>query len=90
MSREDQMQYLEEPQTLRNKDYITIKRWEYDHLKSIQVGYRASDELIKRLKIKEIELNKREQELKKKEMQIKYALHKKILDFAKQFLSAND
>lgn len=87
MSREDQMEYLEEPQTLRNKDYITIKRWEYDQLKAVQVGYRASDELLKNLKLKEIELNRREQELKKKEMKIKYELHKKILDFAKQFLN---
>jgi hypothetical protein len=87
VSTKEQMQYLDEPQTLRNKDYITIKRSEYELFKSGRYQSQQLDLKEKRLMQLQIDLNKKEQELKKKEMRIKYDLHKKILDFARQFIN---
>lgn len=87
MSTREEMKYLEEPQTLRNKDYITIKRSEYELYRSGRYQSQQLELKEKRLVQLQIDLNKKEQELKKKELKIKYDLHKKILDFARQFIN---
>ena len=87
MSRKEDMQYLIKPQTLRNKDYVTISRNEYEQMLEAFNAKETLLEGVKKLSHKEIELNKREKDLMKYEQKIRYDCHKKILDFAKQFIN---
>lgn len=87
MSKKEDMQYILKPQTLRNKDYVTITRHEYEQMLE---AFEAKETLlrgVKNLSLREIELNKREKDLAKYEQKIRYECHKKILDFAKQFIN---
>lgn len=86
MSTEEQMQYLIGPQTLRNKDYVTIPRSEYEKMVSAYEGMENLKTMTRSIRQKEIDLNRREKELTKTEMRIKYECHKKVLDFAKTFI----
>lgn len=87
MSKKEDMQYLIKPQTLRNKDYVTISRHEYEQMLEAFNAKETLLEGVKKLSHKEIELNKREKDIKKYEQKIRYDCHKKILDFAKQFIN---
>lgn len=87
MSRKEDMQYLLEHQTLRNKDYVTISRYEYDQMLEAFNAKQTLLEGVKNLSVKEIELNKREKDLARYEQKIRYEAHKKILDFTKQFIN---
>ena len=87
MSKAEEMQYLLKPQTLRNKDYVTISRNEYDRMVEAYQDRETIRRQVIKLTEKEIELNKREKNLKKYEQQVRYDCHKRILDFAKQFIN---
>lgn len=87
MSTKEQMQYLETPQTLINKDYVTISRNEYDRLIQGHQDQESIRRSVIKLTEKEIELTRREKDFKKTEQKIRYEYHKKILEFAKQFIS---
>jgi 23S rRNA maturation mini-RNase III len=87
MSTKEQMEYLLKPQTLRNKDYVTITRNEYDRMVEAHKDQETLRRMVIKLTEKEIELNRREKDLKKTEHKIRYECHKKILDFAKQFIN---
>lgn len=87
MSTKEQMHYLLTPQTLRNKDYVTISRNEYDRLIEAHKDQETLKRGVIKLTEKEIELNRREKHLKKTEQKIRYECHKKILKFAKQFIN---
>lgn len=86
MSREDQMQYLESPQTLRNKDYVTISRNDFNVLSSARRLEQNLYEREKRISASEIDLNRREAAFKKKELSIRYDLHKKLKSIADSVL----
>lgn len=81
------MQYLEEPQTQRNKDYITIKRSDYTLFQNHRIKSQQLDLKEKRLNQLEIDLNKKEQEIFKKAKLYKYDLHKKIRKMADAILN---
>jgi DNA mismatch repair ATPase MutS len=87
MSKLEEMVFLEGGQHLRNKDYITITRYEYKKLKEAYDNKQDFKNLFTKLTEREIALEKKEKDLIKFEKKIRYEVHKKILDLAKGFIS---
>lgn len=79
MDIENEKQCFPNWQPVSGEGYIAIKKSVYDTLKNSRT---ITQDQAEREKL----LDKREADLVKKEMQMRYELHRRIVEFAKQFI----